>query len=95
MPVISRAIASRLAGTRISVFMYRRQCSCVLAEIFGYGSKTPSDANEVLQLPRAVADELVVASILGLFAITDVSVPYATARSMPQMLPCPRGPSPQ
>ena len=57
--------------------MYRRQSSCVLAEIFSYGSKTVSDASEVLQLPRSVADELVVASILGLFALTDVSVPYS------------------
>lgn len=78
LPVISRALASRLAGNWVSVFMYRRQCSCVLSEIFSFGTRTTSDGNDVLKLPRAVAEELVLASVLGLVALNDVSVPYAT-----------------
>ena len=44
-PVISRAVASRLAGNWIAIFMCRRQCSCVLSEVFGLGSRSTTGAN--------------------------------------------------
>lgn len=78
MPVISRAIASRIAGNWISVFMYRRPLGCVLAQIFNFGSRDAKDEKEVLALPRRVAEELVLASIFGLLAVCDVSASYDT-----------------
>ena len=78
LPIISRALASRLAGNWISIFMYRRACSCVLSNIFNLGSKTSDDANEVVRLDRSTAEELVLASVLGLVAIADISVPYSS-----------------
>ena len=76
LPIISKALASRLAGNWVSVFMYRRVCSCILSKIFSLGPQSTEEANDVLPLPRAVADELTLASVLGLVAVTDISVPY-------------------
>ena len=76
LPVISRTLASRLAGNWVSVMMFRRCLSCILSRIFALGNKTESDANEVLSLSRATAEELVLAGIFGLIAISDISVPY-------------------
>ena len=73
-PVISRALASKLAGNGVSVFMYRRQCSAVLGEIFSLGSRN-INANEALLLPRRIADELVLSCVSGLIAIGDISAP--------------------
>ena len=78
LPVISRAIASRVAGNWVSVFMFRRSLCCLLSETFGFGSRTNEDEDEVLLQPRRLAEELLLASIFGLIAVTDVSVPYDT-----------------
>jgi hypothetical protein len=77
LPVISRDLAARLAGNWVSIFMYRRCCSCVLDEVFGLGTKSATDGNDVVTLSRKVAEELVLASIFGLLAVTDISVPYS------------------
>eukprot|EP00435_Cladocopium_sp_Y103_P013662 s4315_g3.t1 len=87
MPVISRALASRAAGNWIAIFMYRRSLCCLMSEIFRFGSRSATDESEVLLLPRRVAEELVLAGIFGLVALSDVSVPndrhiYATDASM-------------
>lgn len=76
MPVISRSLASRIAGNWVSIFMYRRPCCCALSSLFSFGTKAAEDGDEVLELPRRVADELVVASVLGLVAVSDISVHY-------------------
>ena len=78
LPVISRSLASRLAGNWISTLMFRRSCTCILSDIFALGTRSIDDSNDVLPLSRKVADELVLASIFGLVAVTDVSVPYGT-----------------
>ena len=77
LPFLSRALASGIAGNWISIFMYRRTCSCVLSEIFSLGPRFSQDAGEVFPLTRATGDELVLASVLGLTAVTDISVPYS------------------
>ena len=79
LPVVSRTLASRLAGNWISVLMFRRCLCCVLSRIFALGNKSAGESNEVLTLSRATAEELVLASIVGLAAATDVSVPYDEA----------------
>ena len=76
MPIISRALAARTAGNWVSIFMYRRPLCCVLADLFAFGSRAVDDEGEVLKLPRGVAEELVLAGIFSLIAVTDVSVAY-------------------
>ena len=76
MRIISRALASRVAGNWISIFMFRRSLCCLMSEIFQFGVRSAADENEVLEQPRRLAEELVLASIFGLVAVSDVSVPY-------------------
>ena len=76
LPFISRTLASRLAGNWISVLTYRRCLCCLLSNLFSYGTKAAADGSDVLPMPRRVAEELVLASIFGLCAATDISVPY-------------------
>ena len=85
-PVISRGIASRLAGNWTSVLMFRRCLTCILDGVFQLGNTSAATADEVITLPRSIAEELVLASIASFLAVADVSVPYMTRRSMPQML---------
>ena len=87
LPLISRTLAARLAGNWISVFMYRRCFGCILARPFGFSNRSAEDADEVCHLDRNTAEELVLASIFGIIAVTDISVP--------PMLRMPRGPSPR
>eukprot|EP00438_Fugacium_kawagutii_P001143 Skav218134 [mRNA] locus=scaffold759:371388:377624:- [translate_table: standard] len=78
LPCITRALASRLAGNWVSIFMFRRVLSSTLAGIFSLGTKSQEDADEVLALPRKAAEELVLAAIFSLVAVTDVSATYDT-----------------
>ena len=75
-PVISRGIAARLAGNWTSVLMFRRCLTCILDGIFQLGNSSAAAADEVVGLPRTIAEELVLASIASFLAVTDVSVPY-------------------
>ena len=75
LPIISRAVASRLAGNWVSVLMYRRCLTCLLSKLFTYGV-TGDDQDEVLALSRECAQELVLSSVLAFVASSDVSVPY-------------------
>ena len=76
LPVIARGLASRLAGQWISVLMFRRCLTCTIDKLFRLGTASKKQANDVVALDREVAEELVLASIGGLLATTDVSVPY-------------------
>ena len=76
LPVITRALASRLAGNWVSIFMYRRPLCSILSEIFSLGSRSGSDDGEVLVLRRAVAEELVLASVFGLVSLSDITAKY-------------------
>eukprot|EP00438_Fugacium_kawagutii_P027393 Skav208440 [mRNA] locus=scaffold1952:165682:170177:- [translate_table: standard] len=78
MPIISKALASRLAGNWVSVLMFRRQLCCLLARLFDFNPKRASEGDDVFRLPRSVAEELVLASVMGLVAMADISVPYDT-----------------
>ena len=76
LPFISRALGSRLAGAWTSSLMFCRSLCSVLDGIFSFDSRSAGDADEVLEMPRSVAQELVLACIVSLLAISDVSVPY-------------------
>lgn len=100
LPVMSRALASRLTGNWTSVLMFRRCLTCVLDKIYSFGVGDASEADEVLLLPRRVAQELVLASVLGLVAVSNVAVDYlptifATDASMSKGAVCSREVSPE
>ena len=76
LPVITRSLASRLAGNWVSILMYRRCLCCILSKIFALGTRGSSDGGDVVRLPRNVADELVLSGIFSLCAASDISVPY-------------------
>ena len=76
LPCISRSLASRLAGAYTSTLMFRR-CLCnILDKIFAFGSRDSDDASQVFALPRSVAEEIVLASVLSLVAVTHISATY-------------------
>eukprot|EP00435_Cladocopium_sp_Y103_P003960 s4316_g1.t1 len=77
LPIISRDIASRLAGSWISTLMFRRPMTCLLHTLFSFGVSDEKEARDVLQLPRKTADELVLASALSALCFTDLSTPYS------------------
>ena len=79
LPCIRRALAARLAGNWVSIFMYPRPLCCILDGIFGLGSKSFTDADEVVLLSRRIAEELTLASVFGLLALSDIPVPYDTS----------------
>ena len=75
-PIISKALAAQLAGNWTSIFMFRRPFSCILDGIYSLGTKATEESDEVIPLCRKTADELVLASIFGLFALTDIAAAY-------------------
>ena len=48
----------------------------MISKIFDLGSRTSHDSDEVVALQRGVAEEIVLASVFGLIAVTDVSARY-------------------
>ena len=76
LPIISREVAARLAGSWISILMFRRPMTCLLHHFFGLGAKSADEAREVVPLTRKHADELVVAAALSPLCFADVSVRY-------------------
>ena len=76
LPCISRTVASRVTGNWISILMYRRCLTSTLAKIFSCGVQSGESSDEVVSLPRPVAQELVLAAIFSLVAVSDVSCPY-------------------
>ena len=93
LPIITRGLASRLAGNRVSVLMFRRCLTCILEKLFSLGNHHIKSANEVVELPMAIAEELVLASLASFLAITDISVPIRRKSSL-QMLLCTEEPLP-
>eukprot|EP00435_Cladocopium_sp_Y103_P045749 s1324_g13.t1 len=69
--------------------MFRRCLSCLLNEIYKFSAEEQRGSSDVFEMPRSTAQELVLASIFGLVAITDLSACYhdrlfATDASMSQ-----------
>ena len=76
LPVISRGLASRLSGTWTSVLMFRRCLVSILDGIYRLGVIDGKNEEEVLELPRKTAEELVLASVLVFVASSNVQVPF-------------------
>ena len=76
LPVISAALASRLAGNWTSVLLYRRCLTCILKEIYKYGVRSETKPDEVFEFSREAAQELVLASVLSFVAASDITTPF-------------------
>ena len=77
LPLISRGLASRLTGSWTCILMYRRCLSSLFSGIYQYGVIGEKKEDELLHLPRRIAEELVLASVFAFVARTNVSVPYS------------------
>ena len=87
LPVISAAVAARLAGNWTSIFMFRRCLTSILDKIYAYGLEASGEETEVYEQPRKLADELVLAAVLAPLAATDITTKvlpkiYASDASM-------------
>eukprot|EP00438_Fugacium_kawagutii_P018831 Skav221701 [mRNA] locus=scaffold1494:459337:464550:+ [translate_table: standard] len=76
LPVISSSLATRLTGNWTSIFMFRRCLACLFTHLYGYGQKSVNAGDEVYKLSRAAAEELVLASVLGFVAVSDLTAGY-------------------
>ena len=74
--IVTRSLATRLAGNWVSVLLFRRNLGCILDNLFTLGNKDLTAASEVVPLGGKVKDELVLASIFSLVSVTDVSARY-------------------
>lgn len=73
---ISRGLAAKLSGSWVSCLMFRRCMSAVVDGLFALGAgHSAEDAEEVVALPRKVAQELSFLSVLAVIMATDVSAP--------------------
>ena len=78
LPVISRGLASRLAGCWTCTLLFRRCLASVLSELYSLGVIDGKSEDEILAFNRRAAGEITVASVLALVASTNVQVPYLT-----------------
>jgi len=76
LPIISRAIASRLAGAWTCILMYRRCLTCIFKELYGLGVIDGKKDSEILSFSRKASTEIVIASALSFVAISNVSADY-------------------
>lgn len=74
---ISTNLASRLAGSWVSLLLFRRCMSSVVDEFYSIGALGSRSAeNRVVPLKRSVASELAMLAALVPLACTDVSAPF-------------------
>ena len=68
-----------LVGGWVSGFCYRKALTACFDKVFSFVNATEVDSNcpRVVDLPRSVADELVVAAALSHLLASDVSAPWA------------------
>ena len=87
LPAMTSSIASKLAGSWVSVLMFRRCLSSVVDELFALGVRGEDQHPQVFPLSRKTASELVLLSILAPLAFADASahvldMAYATDASL-------------
>lgn len=73
LPIITKGFAAQLAGNWTSIFLYRRCLTCLLSKIYSYSSNPAAKDDEVFEMTRAAAQELVLSSIFSFLASSDVS----------------------
>ena len=76
LPVISRGLASRLAGCWTCTLLFRRCLASVLSELYSLGVIDGKAEEEILTFSRRAAGEITLASVLALVATSNVWVPY-------------------
>ena len=85
---ISSGLASRLAGSWVSVLLYRRCLASLVEKFFAVAADGESrDRPTIMPLSRDIADELVALAVMSPAMVTDVSAPilqdvFATDASM-------------
>lgn len=84
-PVISRAVASRLAGAWTCVMMYRRCLTCIFKEIYGLGVVDGHSDDEVIPFRRSASTEMALAATLSFVASSNVDA-FTTEEFMPPTL---------
>ena len=77
LPGLSSQLAARLAGNWTSILMYRRCLSCIVEDLFAFGTAAEeSVVEEIIPLPRKIARELVLLSALSPVIVSNVAVRY-------------------
>ena len=76
LPVISRGLASRLAGCWTCTLLFRRCLASVLSDLYSLGVIDGKAEEEILTFSRKAAGEVTVAAVLALVASSNVQVPY-------------------
>ena len=85
---ISRGLAAKLSGSWVSCLMFRRCMSAAVDGLFSIGNgKSAEFSDEVVSLPRRVAQELSFLSVFAVIMASDVSAPmvnkaYSTDASL-------------
>ena len=75
---ISRGLVSQLSGCWNSILMYRRCLVVSLNEIYKLGVINGESEDDIVEMSRSVAGELVMASVMSFLAATDISLPYCS-----------------
>ena len=76
LPALTTSLASKLAGSWVSVLMFRRCLSSVVDELFALGVQGEDQHPQIFPLPRRTAGELVLLSILTPLAFSDASADF-------------------
>ena len=77
LPGLSSQLAARLAGNWTSILMYRRCLSCIVEDLFAFGTAAEESVEEeIIPLPRKIARELVLLSALSPVMVSNVAVRY-------------------
>ena len=70
LPVISRGLASRLAGCWTCTLLFRRCLASVLSDLYSLGVIDGKSEEEILTFSRKAAGEVTIAAVLALVAST-------------------------
>lgn len=73
---LSAGLASRLAGNWVSVLQYRKVWSSLIDGLFGFVAQCQTDPSMIFSLPRSVAQELVMLSVIAPLVMTNIAVDY-------------------
>ena len=79
LPFISSKLASRLSGNWVSTLLFRRCLSSVVSGFFALAAQGEATVqNELHNVSRKIAEELVALAALAPLIATNIAVPYST-----------------
>ena len=73
LPCLTPGFVRVLAGSNTSQLMYRRPLMVVQKEIHAFAASSPEHPHKLSELPRAVADDLVLSALSLILAVTDLT----------------------